>query len=153
MKQGRVSKDLVSSSDFLPTICAAAGVAVPATVDGVSFLPQLRGDTGTPRDWLYTWYSPRQSQDMTVKEYAFDQRFKLYRTGQFYDLGADEMEKQDLAASALASDAAAAKAKLQGVLDQFKDARPAELDREFLASGKGKDKTAKKGKKKQARTE
>jgi len=153
MKQGRVSKDLVSSSDFLPTICAAAGVAVPATVDGVSFLPQLKGDSGTPRDWLYTWYSPRQRQDMTVREYAFDQRFKLYRTGQFYDLGADDMEKQDLAASALASDVAAAKAKLQGVLDQFKDARPAELDREFQASGKGKNKTAKKGKKKQARTE
>ncbi len=147
MKQGRVSKDLVSSSDFLPTICAAAGVAVPATVDGVSFLPQLKGDSGTPRDWLYTWYSPRQSQDMTVKEYSFDQRFKLYRTGQFYDLGADDMEKQDLAASVLASEAAAAKVKLQGVLDQFKDARPAELDREFLASAKGKDKTAKKGKK------
>ncbi len=154
MKQGRVSTDLVSSSDFLPTICAAAGVAVPATVDGVSFLPQLKGDSGTPRDWLYTWYSPRQSQDMTVKEYAFDQRFKLYRTGQFYDLGADEMEKQDLAASALASDAAAAKAKLQGVLDQFKDARPAELDREFQALGKGKNKTAKKkGKKKQNKEE
>jgi len=148
IKQGRVSKDLVSSTDFLPTICAAAGVKVPATVDGVSFLPQLKGDAGTPRDWLYTWYSPRQSKDMTVKEYAFDDRFKLYRTGQLYDLSADEMEKEDLAASALASDAAAAKAKLQGVLDQFKDARPAELDREFLASGKGKEKAGKKGKKK-----
>jgi arylsulfatase A len=153
MKQGRVSKDLVSSSDFLPTICAAAGVSVPATVDGVSFLPQLKGEPGKPRDWLYTWYSPRQSQDMTVKEYAFDHRFKLYRSGQFYDLGADDMEKQDLASSALASDAAAAKVKLQGVLDQFKDARPAELDREFQASGKGKGKTVKKEKKKQTRTE
>ncbi|OYW73384.1 MAG: hypothetical protein B7Z37_21770 [Verrucomicrobia bacterium 12-59-8] len=153
MKQGRVSADLVSSSDFLPTICAAAGVAVPATVDGVSFLPQLKGAAGTPRDWLYTWYSPRQSQDMSVKEYAFDQRFKLYSTGQFYDLFTDESEKRDIAAIALATDAAAAKVKLQGVLDQFKDARSAELDREFQASGKGKNKTAKKGKKKQARTE
>ncbi|MFO1483790.1 MAG: hypothetical protein U1F71_10570 [Verrucomicrobiaceae bacterium] len=140
--------ELVSCADFLPTICAATGVEAPAGVDGVSFLPQLRGETGTPREWLYIWYSPRQSKDMTVREYAFDQRFKLYRTGQFYDLSADEMEKQDLASTALASDAAAAKAKLQGALDQFKDARPDELDQQFLNSGAGKDKPEKKGKKK-----
>jgi arylsulfatase A len=133
MKQGRVCADLVSSTDFLPTLCAAAGVKVPENVDGVSFLPQLKGEAGKRREWLYTWYSPRQSQDMTVREYTFDHRFKLYRTGQFYDLSTDALEKQDLASSTLTRDAAAAKAKLQGVLDQFKDARPAGLDQEFQA--------------------
>ena len=153
MKQGRVSADLVSSTDFLPTICAAAGVAVPATVDGVSFLPQLKGDAGTPREWLYTWYSPRQGQDMTVRECTFDHRFKLYRTGQFYDLSIDEMEKQDLNATAFSNEATAAKAKLQNVLDHFKDARPVKLDEEFQTSVKGKDKTTKKEKKKQNKAE
>lgn len=153
MKQGRVSADLVSSTDFLPTVCAAAGVKVPEGTDGVSFLPQLKGEPGTPRDWLYTWYSPRQSQDMTVREYTFDQRFKLYRSGQFYDLSTDEMEKQDLATTTLSSEAAAAKTKLQSALDRFKDARPVKLDEEFQASGKGKDKTMKKGKKKQNKAE
>ena len=148
MKQGRVSADLISSTDFLPTICAAAGVQAPATVDGVSFLPQIKGDAGLPREWLYTWYSPRQSKDMTVREYTFDHRFKLYRTGQFYDLSTDEMEKRDISATSPASEAAAAKAKLQSALDQFKDARPIELDHEFEASGKGKDKAAKNGRKK-----
>ncbi len=147
MKQGRVSADLISSTDFLPTICAAAGAQVPENVDGLSFLPQLKGEAGTPRDWLYTWYSPRQSQDMTVKEYAFDHRFKLYRSGKFYDLSTDAAEKQDISATTLAGEAAAAKAKLQAALERFKDARPAELDREFEASGKGKEKK-KKGKKK-----
>ena len=151
MKQGRVCADLVSSADFLPTLCAAAGAAVPATVDGVSFLPQLKGDKGTPRDWLYTWYSPRQSQDMTVREYTFDQRFKLYRTGQFYDLSNDEMEKQDLALNTLSSEAAAAKTKLQTALDHFKDARSTELDHEFEASGK--ERASKKGKKKRGKEE
>jgi arylsulfatase A len=153
MKQGRVSADLVSSTDFLPTICAAAGVKVPEGTDGVSFLPQLKGEAGTPRDWLYTWYSPRQSQDMTVREYTFDHRFKLYRTGQFYDLRTDELEKQDIAATTLSSEAATAKTKLQSALDHFKDARPVKLDEEFQASGKGKDKTTKKGKKKQNKAE
>lgn len=153
MKQGRVSADLVSTTDFLPTICAAAGVKVPEGTDGVSFLPQLKGEAGTPRDWLYTWYSPRQSHDMTVLEYTFDQRFKLYRTGQFYDLSTDEMEKKDIAATTLSSEAAAAKTKLQSALDHFKDARPVKLDEEFQASGKGKGKTTKKGKKKQNKAE
>ena len=148
IKEGRVSSHLISSTDFLPTICAAAEVEVPATVDGLSFLPELRGESAKSRDWLYTWYSPRQKKDLEVKEYAFDQRFKLYRTGQFFDLHADEYEKRDLASGPLSTDAAAAKVKLQGVLDQFKDARPAELDKQFMESGSGEDKPEKKGKKK-----
>jgi len=41
--------------DFLPTICEATGVPVPAElkIDGRSFLAQLRGEQGHPRDWLY----------------------------------------------------------------------------------------------------
>ena len=93
IKHGQVNRDLISSVDFLPTICQAAGADVPANIDGVSFLPQLRGEKGTPREWLYSWYSPRQQADMTVSEYAFDHGYKLYRTGQFFDLAADPFRK------------------------------------------------------------
>jgi len=136
MKPGRVNRDLISSTDFLPTICAAAGVPVPANVDGVSFLPQLRGEKGAPREWLYIWYSPRQRLDLTVREFAFNHDYKLYRTGQFFDLAADPFEEKPLNTAALTSAQTAAKAKLQKVLDQFKDARPAELDRQFEQSMK-----------------
>lgn len=130
---GRVCTDLISSTDFLPTICAAAGVEVPGNVNGASFLPQLRGAVGNPRQWLYTWYSPRQKMDLTVKEYVFDKDFKLYRTGQFYDLQTDPAEAHDLALASkeLTGRALASQAKLQGVLDQFAGARPAELDQQF----------------------
>ena len=132
--KSRVCADLVSSTDFLPTICAAAGIGIPDKVDGVSFLPQLRGELGTPRQWLYTWYSPRQKTDLSVKEYAFDQHFKLYRTGQFFDLSHDPDERQDLASKELSDVALKAKTKLLKVLAQFKNARPAELDRQFVES-------------------
>ena len=150
MKQGRVNRDLISSTDFLPTICAAAGVPVPANVDGVSFLPQLRGEKGAPREWLYIWYSPRQRLDLTVREFAFNHDYKLYRTGQFFDLAADPFEEKPLNTAALTSAQTAAKAKLQKVLDQFKDARPAELDRQFEQSMKPEspEATPKKKKKK-----
>lgn len=131
MKQGRVNRDLVSAADFLPTICEAAGVKAPTNVDGVSFLPQLRGERGAPREWLYCWYSPRQRQDLTVREFAFDHNYKLYRTGQLFDLEADPFEQKPLDAAALTGGQPAAAAKLQAVLDRFRDARPVALDKQF----------------------
>ena len=59
--------------------------------------------------------------------FAFDHHHKLYRTGQFFDLKADPDERS--AFTTLSPDQVAAKAKLQSVLDQYKDARPAALDR------------------------
>jgi arylsulfatase A len=147
MKQGRVNRDLISSADFLPTVCAAADVPVPANVDGVSFLPQLRGEKGTPREWLYCWYSPRQSADMTVREFAFTRDAKLYRDGRFFDLAADPEEKNATAAATLQGAAAGAAKKLQTVLDQFKDARPAEPDRQFQQSKQEQPAAEKKRKK------
>lgn len=153
MKQGQVNKDLISCADFLPTICEAAGIAVPKTVDGISFLPQLRGERGTPRDSIYMWYSPRQSRDMTVRESVFNHGYKLYRTGEFYDLSADPWETKAMDSSTLTSVESEAKAKLQTALDQFKDARPQALDDEFKKKGptddgEGAPKKKKKGKNK-----
>lgn len=137
MKQGRISSDLISSTDFLPTICAAAGIPVPADVDGVSFLPQLRGEKGAPREWLYSWYSPRQGADLTVREFAFTRDAKLYRDGRFFDLAADPDEKNALEVGKLSGTAASAAKNLQAALDQLKDARPAALDRQFQQAGQG----------------
>ncbi len=66
-----------------------------------------------------------------MREYAFDTRYKLYRTGEFFDLTRDVDEKTNLAGRALEGPAAAAKEKLELALDQFKEARPPELDRLF----------------------
>jgi arylsulfatase A len=134
IRTGRVNADLISSVDLLPTICQAVGTAVPAGTDGVSFLPQLRGEKGTPREWLYCWYSPRQQADLTVSEFAFDHRYKLYRTGRFFDLAADPGEAKPLNVADLTGSSAAAAKKLQAALDRYKDARPADLDRQFRES-------------------
>jgi len=136
MKAGRVNRDLISSADFLPTICEAAGEAVPANIDGVSFLPQLRGERVTPRRWLYCWYSPRQRADLTVREFAADHHYKLYRDGRFFDLAADPDETAPQPLAQFAGEAAAAAQKLQAVLDQFQNVRPTELDRQFQESVK-----------------
>lgn len=125
---GRVCDDLVAAVDFLPTICELAGVAAPAG-DGHSFAPQLRGEPGTPRQWIYSWYSPRQNRDRRVRECAFDQRHKLYAGGALYDLVADPDETRPIPPGEASPAAAAAAAKLRGALEGFATARPAELDR------------------------
>jgi arylsulfatase A len=142
---GRVCSDLVDSTDFLPTFLQAAGVAPPSglRLDGRSFLPQLLGAQGPPRDWVYSWYSPRQSADMTVREFAFNQRYKLYRSGEFFDLSQDVEEKRPLMVASLNAEAAAAAKLLQRALDQFADVRPAELDRIFEQANKGKARSQK----------
>lgn len=134
--QPRVCRDLISSVDFLPTLCEAAGVEVPHKCDGVSFLPQLRGERGRPREWLYHWYSPRQQVDLTVREFAFDEHFKLYRNGRFFDLQDDPFEERPLDIASLQGPAAEAADKLRKVLDSFAGARPVELDRAFEQSRK-----------------
>jgi len=127
--KGRVCGDLVDTTDFLPTLCDAAAVKIsaPENLDGRSFWAQLRGEKGRPREWIYSWYSPRQGSDKTVSEFAFNQRFKLYGSGRFLDLTKDPEKKKPLQVSTLAGDAANASKSLQAALDQFKDARPARL--------------------------
>ena len=137
---GRVVADLVDTTDFLPTLLDAANVPAPAGMmfDGRSFLPQLRGERGRPRDWIYSWYSPRMTAKKDVAEFAFNHDFKLYRTGEFYDLRTDREEEHALNVGALQGEAAAAAALLQRALDQYKHARPARLDAEDDAPAKRK---------------
>ena len=143
---GGVCSDLVDSTDFLPTLLEAAGVKLPGDLklDGRSFFPQLCGSKGRPRDWLYAWYSPRQNADLTAREFTYDQRFKLYRSGNFFDLSQDAGEQRPLAVASLEGEAAVAAKKLQAALAQFKNSRPASFDRlaaELLANKKrGKQK-------------
>ncbi|MFM8890354.1 MAG: sulfatase-like hydrolase/transferase, partial [Planctomycetia bacterium] len=125
---GRVCDDLVTAVDFLPTICEATGTPLPPGIDGHSFAPQLRGERGTPRDFIYSWYSPRNGGSPKVREAAFDRHFKLDADGDLYDLSADPDEKRPIPLSEATGAAAAAARKLRGVLDQFAGARPAELD-------------------------
>ncbi len=114
---GKVCGDLIDVTDFLPTICEAAGVKVPAElkIDGRSFLPQLRGEPGNPRDALYTWYNPAGGAKAKF-EFTHDQNFKLYADGKFYNVAKDGLEKSPLTDSALDDNAKAAKAKLAALL-------------------------------------
>ena len=75
---------------------------------------------------------------MKVRECAFNHNYKLYRTGEFFDLKHDPDEKNPLQSGSLDDTGAAALRNLQAVLVKFKDARPMELDRQFEESADGR---------------
>lgn len=125
VKEGVVSQDLVDFSDMLPTICDAASVDVPEDLakelDGRSFLPLCKGEAGDPRQWIYIWYA--RDGKTKVKEFTRNQRYKLYRTGEFYDVPNDVFEESPLADDELSDEAGQAKAMLQEALDKYSGTR------------------------------
>jgi arylsulfatase A len=126
ISDGRICRDLIDFSDFVPTICDILGVTIPEElkIDGRSFLPQLMGTKDHPRDWIYCWYS-RSGNAEKAKEFARNQRYKLYRSGEFYDVQNDVLEKKSLTAVDMDNNARQARAMLQRALDQYSNARPA----------------------------
>jgi len=102
-----VCPDLVDVSDFLPTLAALAGAALPAgdALDGRSFAPQLRGERGEPREWVYSGHRGRS--------FLRDRRWKLTNGGEVFDLERDPDERSPIHAAADTADSAAARARLE----------------------------------------
>jgi arylsulfatase A len=123
IEPGQVRQELVDFSDVLPTLCEAAGAKIPCELplDGQSFFPLLNGQPYTPKPSFYMWYA--RNGGPTGKEFARNQRYKLYRTGEFYDIDNDRTEEKPLAPAKLSTDAQAIRKMLQAKLDDYKDAR------------------------------
>jgi arylsulfatase A len=119
--RGQVSDDLIDFSDVLPTLADLGGGKLPTDreLDGRSFLPQLKGETGNPRDWVFCWYERNGKRDGKVKRYARNQTYKLYHDGNFYDVPADQLEKKNLTPGEIDTKAKEVRAQLQSVLERM----------------------------------
>jgi len=105
---------LADFTDVYPTVCDLAGVPLPKNVvfDGRSHAPLLRGEPGAKpaRKWILNQYH--------TTRVVRDTGFKLYSTGEFYDVAADPGEKTNLASSAEPAHTAARK-RLATLLDSL----------------------------------
>jgi arylsulfatase A len=97
IEAGTISQELVDFTDFLPTICDVVGSRADDSlkIDGHSFLPQLLGGKSHPREWIYSWYS-RSGEVNEARIFARTQRYKLYETGEFYDVPNDFLEENPI---------------------------------------------------------
>lgn len=124
-KAGTVCGDIVDFTDVLPTLAAAGAATLKIEkLDGRSFLPQVLGEKGQPREWGFSHYEPRQGNKGPKTRFAWDHRWKLYQDGRLYDMIADENETSPIDAGSESAEAKAARAKLQAVIDRYEKEKP-----------------------------
>jgi arylsulfatase A len=116
---GKVCGDLVDFSDFVPTLADAVLAEIPRDmpIDGRSFMPQLRGEKGNPREWIFCHYDPKWIGINKAVRFVRDKRWKLYANGELYDVPADILEENP---NPISPEAMAARKRLQAVLDSIK---------------------------------
>ena len=117
-----VPVDMVEATDFLPTIFEAAGLNFPEgyLIDGRSFLPQLKGEPGNPRDWMFFHFEPMNDRnDIGQIRFVRDHEWKLYETGQLYDLKNDLEEDLPIFESEDNPEQSMARSKLKPVFSQM----------------------------------
>jgi arylsulfatase A len=118
---GRVCSDLVDFTDFVPTFAEMVGISPPEDmiIDGRSFLPQLRGKKGNPRDWIFCHYDPRWGK-RERRCFVRDKRWKLYDNGQLFNVEADVLEQNPIKPGEGGKEAASARKRLKAALDSMK---------------------------------
>lgn len=116
-----VTPDLIDASDFLPTILEAAEITPPYGyfMDGRSFLPQLKGETGNPRDWIYFHFEPMSGRVHRFARFIRDHRWKLYDDGRLFDLNADPEEESAFEPSTDNDERTEARTRLAPVFEQM----------------------------------
>ncbi len=75
---GSTCTDLVDFSDFLPTLCELGQAPLPAeAIHGRSFVPQLLGKPGNPREWIHIQHEGKRQ--VRNREYMLDHKGRLQR--------------------------------------------------------------------------
>ncbi len=85
---GKTSDLLIDSTDLLPTFADLAGAKLPVNkeIDGHSFLPQLFGKQGKPREWIFI--------ELGNKWYVRDLKWKLNREDELFDMSNSPFEEK-----------------------------------------------------------
>ena len=143
-----VNDNLIDSTDFLPTVMEAANrsIAEEARLDGISFYPQLFGDSNQIRPWVFCHYDPRPGWDkdqFRKIRFVRDKQYKLYGNGKLYDLSNDKLEQQPILAVDDTDATREARQRLAAVLQEMPNPDPVPRDgdprdseqRLYLAAG------------------
>ena len=101
-------------SDFMPSLAelAGAGLQKSVVIDGLSFAPQLKGQKGNPREWVYN--------EFEGKAWIRTKRWKLYRDGNLYDLNTDRAEEKPVTSVADSDITKKVRKKLRILLNNLK---------------------------------
>ena len=97
---GSESDDLIDFTDFYTTFADVSSLKKTDKdpIDGRSFLPQLDGEVGEPRDWVFCHYQPYWGRPDKYKggQFVRNQEYKLYSSGDMYHIPSDIHENNNL---------------------------------------------------------
>jgi arylsulfatase A-like enzyme len=108
--RNKVLPDMVDFSDFHATFSELAGVTRPSgtTFDGHSLAPQLRGEKGSPREWIYV--------QLGKNWYVREKSWKMNEASELFDMKEAPFVEKPVPAASDTADSAAARKRLTGVL-------------------------------------
>jgi arylsulfatase A len=91
------NKELVEFSDFLPTFADAVGTKTPEDIDGKSFYKLLANKPYNPRKSIFIHYFAN-TRNVSKRSGCFARtvEYKLYSTGQFFNMQNDKWEESPL---------------------------------------------------------
>ena len=122
--KGVKNSNFVDFSDILPTICEATEISIPTEelddLDGLSFLPQLKGQKSQVREWVYCWYQKRTDASKVI-QFVMNKDYKLYASGTFFNLQKDILEKNRLKYDKLSPEVKKIRQQLKQVLKKYQD--------------------------------
>jgi arylsulfatase A-like enzyme len=131
---GTVSNDMVMNLDIAPTMLDAAGVAIPADIQGQSMLPLFATNKGEGRDALYYHYYENGEHSVSphfgikTKRYKLIRFYKRVNAWELYDLQEDPHEMKNLYGKrAYREITAELKEGLNKLIDQYEDNEAREL--------------------------
>ena len=131
---GRLSENFTDASDLLPTFAEIAGAPLPGNrvIDGKSLLPQIKGETKSPRTWAFT----QLGENFHVREAGW----KLNQAGQLFDMKNAPFEEIPVPADSKDAAAIAARQRLSAALAELNPGAG------FKGEGSGRGDKTKKGK-------
>ena len=101
VQAGSISNHISSFYDVLPTLCDIAEIKQPEGIDGISFLPELKGEEQKEHDFLY-WEFPEYGGQIAVrlgkyKAVCRNMRKEENFNFELYDLEKDSTESDNIA--------------------------------------------------------
>jgi len=110
---GTTCDDLIDFSDFMPTLAELGSAELPSgvVIDGISFVPQLRGEAGNPRKWIYNQFEG--------EAWARTKQWKLYQSGNLFDMKNDPLEKSPIQFESESGQSDSVRASLQAVFEDL----------------------------------
>jgi arylsulfatase A len=114
--KGQVCNDLISSTDFIPTLAEIAGATLPKDVilDGQSFNAQIHGEKGNPRTSLFV--------QLANNYWVRSADWKLNQSGELFDMSKAPFEEIPVKVDSGDQKAIAARKSLQAELDRLNPA-------------------------------